>query len=348
MVDVRTVVTAVQAVLGAAPESVTPIRGGKNNVVAKAVVAGRPLLAKVYFAHDDDPRDRLGTEFDALSFLWERGVRCIPQPLAVDRAHGVGIYEFVVGAPLAPGTVSAEDGIQLAGLLARMWALRGDPQAQRLPDASEASFSLVAYFDLIAARIRRLRAAPASTGTGIDIHAFVEDELVPAVHAVRAFVEARAPVFGVSLEEDVPPSGRTISPGDIGFQNALRRDDGSLVFVDFEYAGWDDPAHVLCSACLPPGVPLPRDSHLAVLNELLARFEGASGLAGRVRLVYPILALKWSLIVLNDFVPADAERRVFAGAAGRPSAQVDKSRRMLGTAVETAGSCFLDALPVAA
>ena len=345
MADAQAVALAVQAALGAQPERVTRIRGGKNNVVTKVLVAGRPLLAKLYFAHEGDPRDRLGTEFAALSFLWDRGVRCIPQPLSLEREHGVGIYEFVAGQPLAPGAVSADDGMQLAELLVQMWALRGDPEAQRLQNASEASYSLRAYLEMIEARVARLRAAPVSRGAGVDIHAFVDGEVAPAVGLVREFVESQVAELGVDFEEETPRGRRTISPGDIGFHNAVRRDDGSLVFVDFEYAGWDDPAHVLNSACLPPGVPLPRDFHLPVLTELLSRFDGGAGLACRVRLVYPILALKWSLIVLNEFIPTGAERRVFAGAADRPAAQVDKSRLLLRTATESARhGHFLDAL----
>ncbi len=349
MADAGVVAAAVRAALGRGPDSVAPIRGGKNNVVAKAVVDGQPLLAKVYFAHADDPRDRLGTEFAALGFLWDRGVRCIPRPIAVERRHGIGVYEFVDGEPLEPGSVSAGDGLQLAGLLARMWELRDDPEARTLPNASEACFSLRGYFDLLDGRLARLRSAPPSEGTGVDVHAFVEDELAPAIGVVRAFVEDRASGLGVDAEEEIAAERRTISPGDIGFQNALRRPDGSLVFVDFEYAGWDDPAHVLDSACLPPGVPLPREAHLVVLTELLARLGADAALAARVRLVYPILALKWALIVLNEFVPSDARRRAFAGASERPAAQIEKSRALLRTAAETAGDgSFLDALLVPA
>ncbi len=344
MPDVPEIAAAAATALGATPTEVTPLPGGRNNVVARVVLGDRSVLGKAYFAHADDRRDRLGTEFTALSFLWDRGVRCIPRPLAVDRGRGVGLYEFVAGRPVEPGTVSAGDALQLGELLARMWELRADPDAQRLDDASEASFSLRGYFELLDARLARLRAAPPSDEPGVDVHTFVADEVAPAVLRVREYVEATATELGFG--EELPPADRTLSPGDIGFHNALRRDDGSLVFVDFEYAGWDDPAHALAGVCLAPGIPLPRDRHLDVLSRLLARFDGASGLARRLRLVYPILALKWSLIMLNEFVPSDAERRAFARSASRPAAQIEKSRHLLRTGVETARpGCFLEALP---
>ena len=51
---------------------------------------------------------------------------------------------------------------------------------------------------------------------------------------------------------------RVVSPSDFGFHNALRTEDGRLAFLDFEYAGWDDPAKLVCDFELQPAVPAPR------------------------------------------------------------------------------------------
>ena len=52
-----------------------------------------------------------------------------------------------------------------------------------------------------------------------------------------------------------PQRLRVLSPSDFGFHNALRRPDGTIVFVDFEYFGWDDPAKMMADAMLHPGNP---------------------------------------------------------------------------------------------
>jgi len=48
----------VAAALGERPSSVTRLAGGANNVVARVDVGGQPQLAKFYFTHAHDPRDR--------------------------------------------------------------------------------------------------------------------------------------------------------------------------------------------------------------------------------------------------------------------------------------------------
>jgi Phosphotransferase enzyme family len=90
--DETAVSAAVEAAIGKAPGRIERLHGGANNQVLRIEAGSRPLVAKRYFTHPGDPRDRLGTEFGMLSFLWARGVRQVPEPVAMDREHGIGVY----------------------------------------------------------------------------------------------------------------------------------------------------------------------------------------------------------------------------------------------------------------
>ncbi|MFX9699951.1 hypothetical protein ABTP10_19680, partial [Acinetobacter baumannii] len=57
----------------------------------------------------------------------------------------------------------------------------------------------------------------------------------------------------------IDPSARCLSPSDFGFHNAVQRPEGQIVFVDFEYFGWDDPVKLTCDFMLHPGMDLPDD-----------------------------------------------------------------------------------------
>jgi hypothetical protein len=332
--------TAVAAVLGERPAAVTRLAGGANNVVARVEAGGRPLLAKLYFTHARDPRDRLGTEFGMLEFLWHNGVRCVPGPLRMSRAHNLGLYEFIVGERVTPGQVMAADVEQLVDLLATLWRLRTQPGAEKLPPASEAAFTVNGYWANVERRLTRVRAALAGRPEVAAVAEFVERELVPVAGAVREFVSAKAAELGVGLDAELPPAQRTLSPADHGFHNVLRRADGRLTFLDFEYAGWDDPAQVIANALLLPEVPLPAEHRVAFVSGLLARLDGAAGVRARLRLTYPMLALKWSLIMLNEFLPVGGERRDFAGAnaEARRAGQLEKARRQLEVVRESLGA----------
>src|SRR5437868_5883904 len=78
--------------------SLEPVGGGRNSRIYRLAGDSGPAYAlKVYFRHPNDSRDRLGTEYDSLSLLWNNGVRNIPQPVEVCRDADIALYEFIEG-----------------------------------------------------------------------------------------------------------------------------------------------------------------------------------------------------------------------------------------------------------
>jgi hypothetical protein len=340
------VIEAVEKSVGRRPDSVERLPGGANNVVAKITQGPETFLAKMYFNHPRDPRDRLGTEFATLSFLWNHGIRCIPRPIAMNRDCNLGIYQFIQGSRLATGQVTWPDVLQLCDLLRGMWMLRELPGANQLPDASEARFSARTYYDHVQARLERVEAALRD-----DVPSPARDLVLtqtrPAWETLTEFVEKRSKAYHVDLDAVLPKARRTISPADHGFHNTLRNSQGNLVFLDFEYAGWDQPAQMLANACLQPEIPLPTQLRRPFLKIMVTEMPGDDQLVFQLRLLYPLLSFKWSLIMLNEFLPVSGERRSFASvnAEARRAAQLEKSRRQVQDSLDAASNhCFLDDL----
>jgi hypothetical protein len=94
---------------------------------------------------------------------------------------------------------------------------------------------------------------------------------------------------------------------------------------------------MLADACLQPRVPLPSVLRAAFVKGVHQRLEGSRILARRLRRLYPLWALKWCLILLNEFVPSEQARRRFAGSnsAERRVQQLEKSRKMFHALTES-------------
>ena len=58
-----------------------------------------------------------------------------------------------------------------------------------------------------------------------------------------------------------------------------------------------------------PAMPLSSFLNKQFHDEILKVFRDDDTLKIRVRLVYPVLGLKWCLIMLNEFLPGPLERR---------------------------------------
>jgi thiamine kinase-like enzyme len=106
---------------------------------------------------------------------------------------------------------------------------------------------------------------------------------------------------------------RTLSPSDFGFHNSIKRPGGQVVFLDFEYFGWDDPAKMISDFLLHPAMELNESLKRRFVAGILSGFEGYRDLQERLSVAYPLFGLKWCLIILNEFVPQKLLRRGFAG-----------------------------------
>ena len=98
-----------------------------------------------------------------------------------------------------------------------------------------------------------------------------------------------------------------LSPSDFGFHNILEH-QGQLSFLDFEYAGWDDPAKLCADFACQPERPVTLNQAILFCSKLEKdlRWEG---LFQRFQKLQPLYLIKWCCIMLNDFRSQDWARR---------------------------------------
>ena len=137
-----------------------PCNAGGNNRVSTVTVNGRKLVAKWYFRHSSDQRDRLKAEYTFLTCMQQAGIRCVPQPVACDAERGIGIYEHVEGRRLAADEINARHVDAAAEFFQQLNHASTHRIAQDLPNASEACFSMDEHFGMLDARIEKLRTIP--------------------------------------------------------------------------------------------------------------------------------------------------------------------------------------------
>ncbi len=317
------------------PFALSPVHGGANSKAFRVDLegGGPTLFFKEYFRHPHDPRDRLGTEFAFASFAWNQGLRSLARPYEMDRQHGCALYAFLDGRKLTPPEITAAAVRQCLDFFCAINEHRNSPAAADLPIASEACFSMADHWECLRRRLCRLEAIVPASAVARQALAFVVDRLAPAATGYLAWAHAFAGDLRLDCGAPINAAERCLSPSDFGFHNALKASDGTLHFLDFEYAGWDDPAKTVCDFFCQPACPAPLD----FWNEFAAEIaEGTSDPAlatRRFTLLLPMYRLKWCCIMLNDFLPAGASRRQFAirdlDEANRQERQLQKAQDAL-------------------
>lgn len=322
---------ALTALLGRTPDSAVRIGAGRNSRVYGVTCGEEQYAAKFYFRPTADGRDRLAVEYSSLQFLWHHGLRSIAQPLRADAARQVALYEFIEGDPVEAARASSSDIAQVVALLRELRALAGRDDAGSLPLAAEAYFAPSGVIENVRARLERLRTVDAHGPTYDALRRFLRDEFAPAFASITERVSG-GPVGGL------PRHLRTLSPSDVGFHNSLRRADGRLIFLDFEYFGWDDPAKTMCDALLHPLMRLSPERRTELVQGFSGIFGADAGWRERVERLYPLFALKWCMIMLNEFRADQIERRRYVDRQAEEvmviqQRQLDAARALLaGTA----------------
>lgn len=309
--------TAVLAVAGRlsaqaglpAPRVIEPLSGGKNNRVLR--VDDRTVL-KLYHRDPRDPRDRLRAEWRFLCYARARGVRNVPQPLACDDAAGAALYTLLPGAAPNSGAITAH---HVDAALALLLAVNAEPRdVSALDPGSEACFTLDEHIATIDRRVARLHTIDPDVPHAAEAAALIAGRLDPLWRTVRAGVYAGAGQLGISPDAPLDDRSMVISPSDFGFHNALV-DGGRISFVDFEYAGRDDPAKLVCDFFCQPEVPVPLAYMPDFTHRLVAGLDLAPHHTAGCALLLDAYRVKWACIILNDFLPLGSARRAFAALA---------------------------------
>ena len=300
-----------------------PVQSGRNSQVFRVHHSSGDWILKKYHQHPEDKRDRLGTEFGFLQFLWRRKIRQIPEPIICDRVHHMGIFSYIKGS--RPKEVEPRHINQAVQFIFQINQFRECAGDSTLPNASEACFSVNEHLNSVEHRLKDLSCLEGDTELVKQAQEFVEKCLVQKWSQMKEHIEKV--IRGKKFEGSLSQEERILSPSDFGFHNTLESEQGDLSFIDFEYAGWDDPVKLICDFGCQPEVPVNKELWLQFLDKLSEKLK-ISSISQRAKALLPVYRIKWCCIMLNEFRPDGFTRRLHAGKDGSnlPGLQLKKSQ----------------------
>jgi thiamine kinase-like enzyme len=282
------------------------IPGGINSEAYKICTdRGNEYFGKFYRRRKGDSRNRLATEFGAIVFLWQKGIKNIPEPLLASEEDGLAIYRFIKGSKIKPGEITKSDIDEAADFAIQVHSFTYSEGAGNQPIASEACFSIKEYIDCVDGRVSKLKQVIKEGFIFNSLSTYLEDEFMPFFNIIKKEAERKAKNLGMDMDEKLHKSKRTLSVSDFGFHNAIRSDSGKLFFFDFEYYGWDDPVKMIADFYLQLAVQVPAEYRVYFFKKVRGNYQEGIELEKRLSMIYPILGLKWCLIILNIFSRVD-------------------------------------------
>ncbi len=288
--------------LGASVDSLERLRGGINNHVFRCGHGNQQWVIKGYQQPLQGQRDRMQAEVAFLRFAAEAAPGFTPAMIQADPNRRCVVLEHVEGEAFPEGLHPSEEAVAEAVKFFRQ--LNSAPSLARdfiELDAAEGFLSLREHLGNVRQRLEGMGCAhleeairPQATNLLQQLHTrFAQTE-----ERTNGLIEQGLMVDAIAPEE------RCVSPSDFGFHNAIRTATG-IKFIDFEFAGWDDPAKAALDFILQPRVPVARCG-----SPLLAAWplKQRQGVLSRCLVLRPILQLKWQCILLAVLHPARLEQ----------------------------------------
>jgi hypothetical protein len=250
--------------------------------------------------------------------------------IAVDAEHGYALLSWLEGA--VPETLGDADIDAAASFLGAIHGLRRAPWAMQQPSAAEACLSGAEIERQLAGRRDRLQSVLPDNAELAD---FLEKTFDSTYRQWLAEARTRLTAGRLDFTKELPQERRSLVPSDFGFHNSLRRPDGSLAFVDFEYFGWDDPVKLTADILLHPGHQLSASHRQRFRQAAVALYGADADFEKRLGALLPLFALRWTLILLNEFIPERWQNRLLAGTTeswdAAKSRQLNRARDLLSS-----------------
>lgn len=319
---------AAAKILQAPVLSAERISHGANNLVCSIRTGTGSFVLKHYLETPGDRRDRFRAETEGLRFMNAQRIPCVPELVGDDIENRLAVMNFRAGDAIE--TVSDSDIDAAVSFATALHEAGIEETAQELGEAAEACLAPTEVSRQIVERRQRLDPAAADHPA---LAEFLGRDFDPTYTALADTATTQLAQSGIDLNAPLPRDRQTLSPSDFGFHNALR-DGGHITFVDFEYFGWDDPVRLVSDFLLHPGHRLStsqKDHFASAMSRYFATHDDC--FISRLEALYPLIGLRWCMILLNEFLPERLARRRAVGTPGDTAdilaRQLEKSAALL-------------------
>ncbi len=288
--------------LGANVQNIVRLDGGINNDVYRVDADRRSYVLKSYPALEKGARDRMKAEVEFLQYTNKAAPSFVPSLIDFDFHKRAVLMEFIEGKPFIEGQSLSE--IQIRDGIRFFETINQDRMAAKKVvsmDAAEGFRKLTDHLNNVEQRISKLttRHLPIDS---TDKSSRLLNRLTEEYSTVRQITLTSIDKGRAS--DEIALEHRCISASDFGFHNAIQTVNG-VKFIDFEFAGWDDPAKASLDFVLQPRVPVlakPTSLFKALTRKLVEADEE------RINLLGAILRLKWLCIILSILEPERFDR----------------------------------------
>ena len=263
-----------------------PVNGGGNSKILKGKdINSKDIIIKFY--PSDNTHNRMLSEYKGLqkiSLISDK----VPKTFNFNKELNFGVYEWINGDPIK--NPSKNDINQAIIFLKKLHENRNSNFFKNFQNASASCFS---GKDIENQLYKRLKSFEKVNNN--NLQHFLKNDFSKNLEIMLAKAKKNKNYFNSKIINDY----KTLSPSDFGFHNALKKKDGNIYFIDFEFFGIDDPSKLISDFYFHPGMDLDLNLKKYWLKNVIKIYDKA--ILDRLKYFMPLYGMCWILIILNDF-----------------------------------------------
>ena len=313
LLDPQTFVSrATLAVFGNEVQACVPLCGGRNSQLYCVYLrqASRKIVCKRYFPRKGETNHQR-VEYDALVLMSSNGISDVPRPLEISSDDRLTWLQHIEGE--RPESLGSADLEQILEFFTQL-EIVGRQASDFNYHAAEAGIDLRNVVANLENRYQRLvescsddRVSSGENGPRNNMSSLLSSEIQPALDLIKRRLN-KSPIA-----RRLDAAYWRLSPSDFGSHNFLREyRSNKLAFLDFEYFGWDDPVKLTSDFLLHPETEL-SDADMGIFVEQCCKLWAKDDqYLHRLKDLFPVYGVKWSMILLNEFLSEHSRRRAFS------------------------------------
>lgn len=266
------------------------IKGGRNSSVFKFKTNNKKLILKIY---KDNQNSRIKRESLFYKFLNKKKIDQVVTPISFNFKNNFAVYPYVSGSKIK--NISNCHIKEISNFLNR---INKSKYIKNLPLAIDGIKNREYHLKLCEKKVIQLKKIKINSLTKKNFLTFFINKIVPKFDEIKknykAIKKNNLPKMKLAKSEMI------ISPSDFGFHNIIKKNK-KLFFIDFEYAGLDDPIKLICDFYCQPDQNLKEDHKKKFINKLIVKNYTKKALVNYTKIFLPFHKLKWCCIMLNEF-----------------------------------------------
>ena len=285
---------------------ISKIKEGRNNHVYLYKEKNNKFIIKKFKNCFYTKYDRYFTEKIFIEYLKKKNIKNIPNIVGSNKKKKIIYFSYIEGKQIIrPKKNHLNECLNFLKQINYKTTYKNF----KFQKASDACLSIKDHINTCESRINKLiiKYNYKKNNENKKIYNFLKKQIIPEFKIIKSNIKNL--FTKTQIKKKLNNNKLILSPSDFGFHNIITKDN-QIYFIDFEYAGWDDPRKLLCDFILNPDYSISKKDKIFFLTNFDQKFKTKISNSDEFRVILKFHFLKWVCVIISQIDLKFSKKRI--------------------------------------